>query len=326
MLAVTGLTVRYGDVVAVADAGLEVGPGEIVAVLGASGSGKTTLLRAVAGLIAPDAGTISWAGADLAAVPAHRRRFGLVFQDFALFPHLDVAGNVAFGLRMSGIGGDDLDRRVAAALSRVELAGFGPRRIDALSGGQAQRVALARTLAPGPRMLLLDEPLGSLDPALRRQLAADLAAALAAAPLPTLLVTHDTDEAFALAVRVAVMDRGRIVRTGTPEEVWRDPRTAAVARLLGLAVVPGPLAGIAPPPGAALAMRPDALRADPDGPIEGSVVAVAFRGPEWVITLEVHGARLTAYSKVALRPGERARYAVDPTAVAVVVESHQSSS
>ena len=320
MLSVTGLTVRYGDLIALDAARLEVGAGETVAVLGASGSGKTTLLRAVAGLLTPDSGTITWDGTDLHGVPTHRRRFGLVFQDFALFPHLDVAGNVGFGLRMAGIGGSDLAHRVEAALARVGLAGLGARRIDELSGGQAQRVALARTLAPEPRMLLLDEPLGSLDPALRRQLAADLAATLAAAAIPTLLVTHDTDEAFSLAGRIAVMDRGRIVRTGAPQAVWQNPGTAAVARLLGQAVVPGPVAGIDPGPGRALAIRIEALTEDEAGPIEAVVAASAFRGPDWVITLDTAEARLAALDSKARRSGERIRYAVDPKAVAVVTE------
>ena len=325
MLALRSVTVRFGDLVAVDDVSLDVGPAETVAVLGASGSGKTTLLRAVAGLIAPDAGDITWDGNDLRSVPTHRRQFGLVFQDFALFPHLDVAGNVGFGLRVSGVASVEIDTRVESALARVGLAGLGSRRIEELSGGQAQRVALARTLAPEPRMLLLDEPLASLDPALRRDLATDLAATLAADPIPTLLVTHDTDEAFALAGRVAVMDRGRIVRTGTPEEVWRDPKTAVVARLLGQDVITGPLGGISAPTSGALAVREDALREDVNGPIEGVVVTSAFRGPDHMVTIDVSGARLTAMSATARQPGERVRYAVDPEGVSAVEVSRQSS-
>jgi thiamine transport system ATP-binding protein len=290
MLAVRGVTVRYDDVAALDDVSLEVGT-ETVAVLGASGSGKTTLLRVIAGLHTPDAGTVAWDGADLTGIAPHRRRFGFVFQDFALFPHLDVAGNVGFGLRMTGTACTELKPQVDAALERVGLGDLGGRRIEELSGGQAQRVALARTLATNPRLLLLDEPLGALDPALRRDLAADLAATLAVDPIPTLLVTHDTDEAFALADRVAVMDRGRIVRTGSPEEVWRDPGTAAVAVLLGHTVVPGPFAGIDPGPGKAVAVRPDAVRIDPHGESPAIVVASAFRGPEWMVTLDVGGVR-----------------------------------
>lgn len=319
MLQVSGVTVRFGALTAVDGVDLSVGGTETVAVLGASGSGKTTLLRVVAGLLAPDTGTVSWEGADLAAVPAHLRRFGVVFQDFALFPHLDVAGNVGFGLRMSGASGVDLESRVAAALQRVGLGGLERRHVDELSGGQAQRVALARTLATAPRLMLLDEPLGSLDPALRRDLAADLGAALAAAEIPALLVTHDTDEAFALADRIAVMDRGRIVRTGTPEEVWRQPGMVAVAELLGHTVMRGAFAGITPGPGRALAVRSDAVRIDPQGALEATVVASAFRGPEWVVTVEIDGVRVRVATEMAPSTGESARITVDETGVVEVL-------
>ena len=318
MLAVRAVTVRYDDVTALDDVSLEVGPTETVAVLGASGSGKTTLLRVVAGLHSPDSGRVSWDGADITAMAPHLRRFGLVFQDFALFPHLDVAANVGFGLRMAGIGGSDLDDRVSSALMRVGLEGLGSRRIEELSGGQAQRVALARTLATAPRLLLLDEPLGSLDPALRRDLAADLAVTLAVDPIPTLLVTHDTDEAFALADRVAVMDRGRIVRIGTPEEVWREPGTAAAANLLGHIVVRGPFAGITPGPGRALAVRPDAVTIDPNGSQGAAVVSGAFRGPDWVVTVEIDGVRVSVPATAMPRPGDRTRVEVDRTAIVEV--------
>ena len=315
MLTVRGLQVRYGDLTALDGVDLDLAGDETVAVLGASGSGKSTLLRAVAGLAPVTTGTIHWDGADLAGVPPHLRRFGLVFQDFALFPHLDVAGNVGFGLRMAGASGAEVRRTVDAVLARVDLGGLGTRRVDELSGGQAQRVALARTLAAAPRMLLLDEPLGSLDPALRRDLATDLAATLADEPVPTLLVTHDVDEAFALADRIAVLDQGRIVRSGTAGELWRDPRAEAVARLLGHAVVRTPFAGISPPAGGSLAVRPEALREDPDGALAAVVVASAFRGPGYETTLTRDGARLTASSPGPHRIGDTIRFAIDPTAI-----------
>jgi thiamine transport system ATP-binding protein len=317
MLAVRGVTVRYDGVAALDDVSLEVGT-ETVAVLGASGSGKTTLLRVIAGLHTPDAGTVAWDGADLTGTPPHRRRFGLVFQDFALFPHLDVAGNVGFGLRMTGTAGTELKPQVDAALDRVGLGDLGGRRIEELSGGQAQRVALARTLATNPRLLLLDEPLGSLDPALRRDLASDLAATLAVDPIPTLLVTHDTDEAFALADRVAVMDRGRIVRSGSPEEVWRDPGTVAVAELLGHTVVRGTFAGITPESGQALAVRPDAVTIDPNGSLEAVVVSSAFQGPDWVVTVEIDRVRLGVMSAAAPRPGEKLQVTLERAAIVEV--------
>lgn len=323
MLSVRGITVRYDDVTALDDVSLDVGPAETVAVLGSSGSGKTTLLRIVAGLQVPDAGTVAWEGSDLAAVAPHLRRFGLVFQDFALFPHLDVAGNVGFGLRIAGATGAELASRVVAALQRVGLTGLGSRRVEELSGGQAQRVALARTLATTPRLLLLDEPLGSLDPALRRGLAADLAATLASDPIPTLLVTHDTDEAFALADRVAVMDHGRIVRSGTPEEVWHRPASATVAALLGHTVVTTTFAGVTPGPGTALAVQPDAVQVSADGDHEATVIASSFRGPEWVATVDVSGVRVRARSQVTLTSGSRVRCSIDPSGVTVVDVGHR---
>lgn len=303
MLTVSDITVRYGDLVALDDVSLEVGPEETLAVLGASGSGKTTLLRVVAGITRPDAGIVTWEGTDLAGTPAHRRRFGLVFQDFALFPHLSVAANVAFGLRMSGTDPASIPAAVDAALARMGLAGYGERPVEGLSGGEAQRVALARTLAPVPRLLLLDEPLGSLDPALRRGLATDLRSAISDAGRPALLVTHDTEEAFALADRVAVLDRGRLVRIGTPAEVWEAPGRAVVAGLLGHAVVPGPFAGIAARPGRSLAIRADAVRLDPAGDHRVVVAGSVFRGPDWVHTVTLDGATIEVASAAHQSPG-----------------------
>lgn len=318
MLAVAGITVRYGDLVALDGVSLEVGAEETLAVLGASGSGKTTLLRVVAGITRPDAGMVSWEGTDLSGTPAHRRRFGLVFQDFALFPHLSVAGNVAFGLRMSGTEPAAIPSIVDAALARMGLAGYGERDVEGLSGGEAQRVALARTLAPGPRLLLLDEPLGSLDPALRRDLAADLRSALADAGIPALLVTHDTKEAFALADRVAVLDRGRLVRIGFPPEVWEEPGRAVVAELLGHAVVPGPFAGVVARPGRKLAIRDDAVRLDPAGGHRAMVVGSAFRGPDWVLTVTLDGATIDVASEAHHPPGSELPTRIDRAGVVEV--------
>ena len=212
MLAVQGATVRFDGLTAVEGLDLMVGDGEVVAVLGPSASGKTTLLRAVAGLQPLDSGSILWDGADLADVPPHRRGFGLVFQDFALFPHLDVGRNVEFGLRMQGLPPAVRRRAAAAALERVELPGMERRKVGTLSGGQAQRVALARALAPGPRLLLFDEPLGSLDRALRERLTAELRRLLSGLGVTALYVTHDQEEAFGLADRVMILEAGRARR------------------------------------------------------------------------------------------------------------------
>ncbi len=232
-LQVRGLSVVFDGVSVLDGVDLAVAPGEVVVLLGPSGCGKSTLLRAVAGLEQPTAGRVWWDGGDLSAVPTHQRGFGLVFQDHALFGHRDVGGNVDFGLRVASMPADRRAHRVARALALVGLAGFEGRRVDTLSGGEAQRVALARSLAAAPRLLMLDEPLGSLDRSLRERLTVELGALLRQLGLAALHVTHDHDEAFALADRIAVLGAGRIDRVGTPDEVWDDPRTVHAARCLG---------------------------------------------------------------------------------------------
>jgi thiamine transport system ATP-binding protein len=201
-LRVDAVSVAFGTRRVLDRVSLTVGPGEVVCLLGPSGSGKSTLLQVVAGLREPDSGTVWWAGADLAGVPAHRRRFGLVFQDPLLFPHLDVVGNVGYGLRAAGRPGAEVGTRVAGLLELVDLPGFGRRRVATLSGGEAQRVALARALAPDPRLLLLDEPFGALDRDLRDRLAVDVRALLHRLGTPAVHVTHDLAEAQLVGDRV----------------------------------------------------------------------------------------------------------------------------
>jgi thiamine transport system ATP-binding protein len=201
------VTVRFGATTAVDDVSLRVATGEVYALLGASGSGKSTLLRAIAGL-EPCTGDILWDGESVVRVPPHRRGFGLMFQDGQLFPHLDVAGNVGYGLRVSGRAEAD---RVGELLELVGLAGFETRRVTELSGGEQQRVALARSLAASPRLLLLDEPLSSLDRELRERLAGELHDILRAAGTTAILVTHDHDEARVIADRIGVLEHGRLV-------------------------------------------------------------------------------------------------------------------
>jgi thiamine transport system ATP-binding protein len=233
-LQVAGVSVMLGARHVLDSVDLGVGPGETVALLGPSGSGKTTLLRAIAGLEPLESGRISFAGDDLAGVPPHRRGFGFMFQDGALFPHRDVRGNVEFGLRMAGMRAPQRDARVNEVLALVGLDGYGSRRVSKLSGGEQQRVALARTLAPRPRFVMLDEPLGSLDRLLHDRLVDDLRTLLRAAGLPALVVTHDHDEAGAIAQRVALLRDGRIVQHGTMSELARAPRDEWVAEFLGL--------------------------------------------------------------------------------------------
>lgn len=222
---------------------LHVDAGETVALLGPSGCGKTTLLRVIAGLERPSHGTITFDGEDVRNVPAHRRGFGMMFQEHALFPHLNVRRNIEFGLRQARWDSTRRRARVDELLDSVGLRGFVERTIEGLSGGERQRVALARTLAPEPRMLMLDEPLGSLDRGLRERLVVELGEVLGRLDIPALYVTHDQFEAFAIADRLAIMRAGLIVRDGTPAEVYADPKSEFVARFLGLDnVVAGPAA------------------------------------------------------------------------------------
>jgi ABC-type Fe3+/spermidine/putrescine transport system ATPase subunit len=221
------------DVRAVDGVTFVVEEGEIVCLLGPSGCGKTTLLRLVAGLERTDSGEIWYGGEEISAVPPHKRNFGMMFQDFALFPHKNVFENVAFGLRMHGRSRAEIQSGVSEMLQLVELEGLEQRNVDQLSGGQQQRVALARALAPGPRLLMLDEPLGSLDRALRERLMLEVRAILKRVGVTALYVTHDQTEAFAVADRMAVMNAGRIEQLDAPEQVYRQPATPFVAQFLG---------------------------------------------------------------------------------------------
>lgn len=230
-LAVRDAVVRYGTTVAVDGVSLDVSPGEVVALLGASGSGKSSLLRAVAGLEPLVGGTLRWDGVDLGSVPVHKRGFGLMFQEGQLFPHLSVAGNVAYGLFRQPRA--ERARRVEELLELVGLPGYGPRSVASLSGGQAQRVALARSLAPAPKLLLLDEPLSALDRALRERLVDVLRTGLKTTHTTAIYVTHDQDEAFNVADRIAVLENGRLLQIGRQDELWRRPVSRAVAEFLG---------------------------------------------------------------------------------------------
>ena len=307
---------RFDGEPALDGASLEVGDGEVVTVLGASGSGKTTLLRVVAGLQRPDSGRVLLEGEDLAGVPPHRRGIGLVFQDHALFDHRDVQGNVAFGLRMRGTPHVEIARRVGELLELVGLSGFERRSVTTLSGGEQQRVALARALAPDPRVLLLDEPLGSLDRRLRDRLLGDLARLFEEVRVTAVYVTHDQGEAFELADRVAIMRGGRIVQAGTPDELWTRPADEDVARFLGLANVQH-----------ARVVRPEAVTLRPvaDGERGDAVVeSVARRGPAVYVAVRLDdGSRLEAVVAAVEHPapGERVAVEIDPAGVVRLPEN-----
>jgi thiamine transport system ATP-binding protein len=234
---VDGLSVRFPDAdptrPAVDDVTLEIAAGEVVALLGPSGCGKSTVLRCVAGLQRPTNGRVLLDDVDVTDVPAHRRGVGLMFQDYALFPHRDVGANVEFGLRMQNRPPAERRARVIEVLALVGLEGWERRSVASLSGGEQQRVALARALAPSPGVLLLDEPLGALDRTLRDRLVPELGELFGDLGATVVHVTHDQGEALALADRVVVMDAGRVAQVATPAELWSRPATASVARVLG---------------------------------------------------------------------------------------------
>jgi iron(III) transport system ATP-binding protein len=232
-VSIRDLTVRYGATAAVDGVSLAVEPGELFLLLGPSGCGKTTLLRAIAGFVQADAGSIRFADEDVTRLPPHARNAGMVFQSFALWPHLTVFENVAFGLRERRAPKGEIAARVEAALASTRLPGTGARRVDELSGGEQQRVALARALVVRPRCLLLDEPLSNLDAKLRHSMRDEIRRLCKEHGLTTIYVTHDQKEALAVADRVGVMSKGRLLQVGAPADVYRRPRTRAVAAFVG---------------------------------------------------------------------------------------------
>ena len=236
------VTKRFDDVVAVRELALEVPAGEFLTLLGPSGCGKTTALRLIAGFESPDAGSVVFDGRDVTRDSPQRRGFGMVFQNYALFPHLDVGENVSYGLRARRASAAEIADRVAASLRRVNLEGYGARAVQALSGGQQQRVALARALAIEPPLLLLDEPLSNLDAALREQTRRELRDLVKGLGITAVFVTHDQEEAFALSDRIAVLETGRLRQIGPPEELYRRPADPFVATFVGRAnLVPATL-------------------------------------------------------------------------------------
>lgn len=270
VLAATGLRCRFGERTVLEDVDLSVAAAELVTLVGPSGCGKSTLLRSVAGLVSLDAGSIVLGGRDVTATPPEKRRVGLVFQDNALFGHLRVDRNIAFGLRH--LSRAERAPRVAEMLDLVGLGPLARRYPHQLSGGEQQRVALARALAPAPKVLLLDEPFGALDEVLRDELGAEVKDILAARGTAAVLVTHDRHEALKLGDRVAVMDEGQIVQIGTPREIYEVPSTRFVAEFLAVSsYVPGPS-------GVDVLARPHQLRVSSGGPHR--VTRVEFVGPD----------------------------------------------
>lgn len=344
-LEVRGASVTLGGTEVLRDLDLSVQRGELLALLGPSGCGKTTLLRTIAGLQAPDRGTVSWAGEDQRSMPAHRRRYGMVFQDHALLPHRNVGANVAFGLRMQHVPAPERRRRVTEMLQMVGLEGYERRSVATLSGGEAQRVALARALVTEPKLLLADEPFAALDRPLHDRLLADVRRVLSDLGQTAIHVTHDHAEAFALADRVALMRNGHIHRTATPQELRDDPRDAWTATFLGLGTIWQPVPGgratvdgdfptpwgpvTLPVPAAAsartaaqafcLLIRPQAVQLRrPDG-VHATISDVRVLGDRTIATFQVTSAPpIDGYVTAGATPGQTAAITLDPSGITLL--------
>ncbi len=323
-LRIQDVLVRYGATTAVDGVTLDVPPGSVVSLLGPSGCGKSSLLRAVAGLEPLTAGTVAWDGVPVTDVPVHRRGFGLMFQDGQLFAHRSVGGNVGYGLPPRS------SARVRELLELVGLAGYEDRGVATLSGGERQRVALARALAPAPRLLLLDEPLSALDRTLRERLAVDLRAVLVATGTTAVFVTHDQDEAFAVADRVAVMAAGRLLQVDAPADLWTRPATREVAAFLGYesfvpldhpAAAPLREALDVPASPATLALAEGAFVVGRPGVAKGVVHSVSSRRGRSEVRVDVEGIGVvTALGAVGGRwsVGDVVELGVEPDALAVL--------
>jgi len=322
--------------------------GETICLLGASGSGKRTLLRIIAGLEQPERGEVLWDGRSLSGVPVHRRYFGLMFQDYALFPHRTVAENVAFGLRMQGQPPNEIAARVAEALAKVNMAAFAHRRVTDLSGGEQQRIALARALAPRPRLLMLDEPLGALDRALKEQVEEELRHILHVTDMPAIYVTHDQEEAFAIADRLILLNHGQVVQSGAPAEVYQRPVSPWVARFLGLSnLLPGRVSSLSPlraetaegifqgvwaaegqpqlGQAVTLLLRPNGVRVEPQpagaSRLSGVVEDSVFRADGFRVNLRGRaGQPFSFYTGQAFRPGEEVTLVLAEEAVQFLQE------
>lgn len=326
-VSLTGVTKSFGDLTAVRDLELDVSQGEFLSMLGPSGSGKTTVLRMIAGFEDVTSGTIRIGGEDVTRIPPHRRPVNTVFQDYALFPHLTIAENVAYGLRVRGQSKRERQAAVDAALAQVRLDHVASRLPHQLSGGQRQRIALARALILRPRVLLLDEPLGALDKQLREEMQIELKSIQREVGITFIFVTHDQEEALTLSDRVAVFNDGRIEQIGSAREVYEYPRTEFVARFLGLSnIIPAETAQRLTGTAAAISIRPERVRllapdeqgSRDDVVVEGHVAEIVYTGPTTRVIVDgIDGLRLIAETQnshhpsadVTVRRGDRVRVA-----------------
>jgi len=349
-LSLRGMSKRFGSLAAVDDLTIDIPSGAFVCLLGPSGCGKTTLLRLIAGLEEPSAGSLHAGGSEITDLPPNKREFGMVFQSLALFPHLDVADNIAYPLAIRGIGRRARMERVEALLELVQLPGLGARRIHQLSGGQRQRVAIARGLAIDPKVFLLDEPLSALDANLREHMQVELRQLQQRLGVTTLVVTHDQKEALTMADLVIVMKDGRLQQAGAPMEIYRDPANAFVAGFIGQSnLLPCTLASdghvelagvrltldardrIKTQPGPAmLSIRPEDLRPDPQGPIAARVAFIRDLGESVQIALDYAGMSLQAVFAPRDRPdvaiGDELRLAPAPGGIVVLAAREEPGS
>jgi ABC-type Fe3+/spermidine/putrescine transport system ATPase subunit len=334
-----GVTFAYGATPVLTGVDLAIASGELFLLLGPSGCGKTTILRLIAGFLNPVVGTLRIAGQDQAGIATERRGLGMVFQHYALWPHLTVAGNVAFPLEVAGIPATERASRVDEALQQVALPGYGPRRVSELSGGQQQRVALARAIVARPRVLLLDEPLSNLDARLRTELRSEIRRVCKAAGVTGIYVTHDQAEALAVADRIALVLDGRVAQVGAPRELYERPASRAAAAFLGDAnLLPAtwmgdhavcalgqiPAQPMSPLPQGAtctVMVRPERLHADPSGCV-GTIVSGDYHGTSatWQVDLGAASIRWSETPPRLRQPGEQVRLAVDAGAAVALAD------
>jgi ABC-type Fe3+/spermidine/putrescine transport system ATPase subunit len=351
LLSIRDITLRYQGQIILKDVDLGLDQDEILGLLGPSGCGKTTLLRVIAGLETPDNGSVFFQDRNLDGVPPHVRKFGMMFQEFALFPHRNVFENVAFGLRMQKRPKGEIAALVGEMMDLVGLAGKGERNVEQLSGGERQRVALARCLCPRPKVILLDEPLGALDRRLRDRLMLDIRRILKRLGVSAVFVTHDQAEAFAVADKLAVLDQGRLQQVGRPQDVYHNPASLAVAQFLGFSnLIPGVVAdngietddGLFPAPGdagrpgnrATLVIRPDGAtlsNGDEDAPspaaeLSGTVTDLLFQGRTYYLGLRTASNRQLFFDlpPLPMPPpvGSPVRLSLGPDAFIVYPEGH----
>ncbi|MFO7700656.1 MAG: ABC transporter ATP-binding protein [Acidimicrobiia bacterium] len=299
------------------DIDLVVHDAERFAIMGPSGAGKSTILRVIAGLIPQHTGTVAIHGIDVTELPPHNRNVGLMFQDYALFPHLSVGDNVAYGLRMGGVDASTRREQANDLLAIVGLTGYASRGVGALSGGEQQRVALARTLAPQPTVVLFDEPLGSLDQALKDDLLVEMREITASLGITSVYVTHDRLEAEGFADRLAIIDEGRVIRTDTPEAIWQAPGTEFVARFIGHRnIVDACILGSE----GLIVVPENTVTLDPEGTIDATVSACLFRDGRYRVSATTIGGTLHAVTRAAVPVGQSVRIAIDRSGVIPLVD------